>query len=488
MKLQDRFLLSVFAVVLVVMTASQVVQVSRQRTLMKVHESTSMVHEEKAFTEIVENLRTASDAALQDAMVQGDMDRFRKLMAGQKSVSYVRDFSVADIKGVFKYSTDTARVKQKLPPDLIEKLLKDPATIQRRSEDSHEVYQPLKVTNDCIECHADFKNLPVGGVFVYRYRVDSLREAQHQWSEFRLAMGNQTLVTSIAVGLGLLLLICSMLVFLVRKQIAKPLDRICGILSDKADEVGIAARNIADSSRLVAEGASAQAAATEEASASLEEMSAMTKRNAEDAGTAASLSAEARQAAETGAESMQQLNHVMREITDANNRMAGVLKVIDEISFQTNILALNAAVEAARAGEAGAGFAVVAEEVRSLALRSAEAAKSIAGMMGEATDKTKHGGTLSESARKQLDEIVLRVQKAASMVGEIAQASKEQLDGITQITTAVHEIDKVTQTNAASGEESAAMSQDLQSQAAKLREEVIELEHLVYGRAKTHKV
>jgi len=487
MKLQDRFLLSVFAVVLVVMTASQFVQVSRQRSLFKAQESASIEHEEKAYKQIVENLRNASDTALQDAMLQGDMDRFRKLMDGQKAVSYVKDFSVANTKGVYVYSTSANRVKQKLPAELIEKLLKDPTSIQRRTEEADEVYQPLKVTAACIECHADFKNLSVGGVFVYRYSVDSLREAEQQWRTFGTAMGNQTLMTSVLVGIGLLLLICATLVFLVRQQIAKPLDGICSILSDKADEVGSAASNIANSSRIVAEGASSQAASTEEASASLEEMSAMTKRNAEDAGTAASLSTEARLSAEAGAKSMQELNRVMREISDANTRMGGVLKVIDEISFQTNILALNAAVEAARAGEAGAGFAVVAEEVRSLALRSAEAAKSIAGMMGEATDKTRHGGTLSESARQQLDEIVLRVQKAASMVGEIAQASKEQLDGITQITTAVHEIDKVTQSNAASGEESAAMSQDLQSQAGKLREEVIELERLVYGRTKTHR-
>jgi hypothetical protein len=484
MKLQDRFLLSVFAVVLVVMTASQVIQVGRQHTLLQAEQAKSLAHEETAFDEIVDNLHHASDAALQDAMVQGDMDRFRKLMAGQKAVSYVKDFSVADNKGVFKYSTDASRVKQKLPSELSERLLKDPTMFQRRTDEAQEVYQPLKVTAECMECHSEFKGLTVGGVFVYRYSVASLKEAQQQWLEFGTAMGNQTLVTSIAVGLGLLLFICATLVLLVRQQIAKPLDGISKTLSDKADEVGTAASNIANSSRIVAEGASSQAASTEEASASLEEMSAMTKRNAQDAGTAAALSTEARQAAEMGARSMQELNRVMVEITDANTRMGGVLKVIDEISFQTNILALNAAVEAARAGEAGAGFAVVAEEVRSLALRSAEAAKSIAGMMSEATEKTRHGGTLSESARQQLDEIVARIQKAATMVSEIAQATKEQQDGISQITTAVHEIDKVTQSNAASGEESAAMSQDLQTQAGNLRTEVIELDRLVHGKRK----
>ncbi len=249
-----------------------------------------------------------------------------------------------------------------------------------------------------------------------------------------------------------------------------------------------AAGQISSASQQLAEGSSEQAASIEETSSSLEEMSSMTKQNAGNAQQANGLMGEAKQVVGTANASMIQLTESMAEITKASEETSKIIKTIDEIAFQTNLLALNAAVEAARAGEAGAGFAVVADEVRNLAMRAADAAKNTANLIEGTVKKVKEGSELVGKTNAAFQQVVGSSAKAADLVAEISAASSEQAQGIEQINTAVTELDKVTQQNAANAEESASAAEEMSAQAETMKGMVDELQSMVGGSAKAKRI
>ncbi len=259
------------------------------------------------------------------------------------------------------------------------------------------------------------------------------------------------------------------------------LNRTAAQLDEGSEQVTAAAGQVSAASQTLAEGSSEQAASLEETSSSLEEMASMTKRNAESAATAKDLSTQTRQAADTGNADMAEMRTAMDAIKASSTDISKIIKTIDEIAFQTNILALNAAVEAARAGEAGAGFAVVAEEVRNLAQRSAQSAKETASQIEVAIRNGDRGVQISEKVAEALRVIVEKARKVDELVGEISTASHEQAQGIGQLNTAVGQMDKVTQSNSASAEETASAAEELNAQALSLRESVAELRQLVGG-------
>ena len=277
------------------------------------------------------------------------------------------------------------------------------------------------------------------------------------------------------------ILIGTVLAFVITRSIVKPVHKIIADLTDGAEQVASASGQVSAASQSLAEGATEQAAGLQETSSSLEEMSSMTKQNADNAQQANTLAAQARNAANEGASSMQRMSGAINDIQKSSDETSKIIKVIDEIAFQTNLLALNAAVEAARAGEAGKGFAVVAEEVRNLAMRSAEAAKNTSNLIEESVKNAKNGVEISVEVSKQLEEIVTNVGKTTDLVGEIAAASQEQAQGIEQVNTAVSQMDKVTQQNAANAEESASASEELSAQAEQMHNIVQELAALVDG-------
>ncbi len=285
--------------------------------------------------------------------------------------------------------------------------------------------------------------------------------------------------------MGAVLALVAVVVWLTVKKLNAVILALSRNLNGASTHVEASAAQVSAASQSLAEGASEQASSLEETSSSLEEMSSMTKRNAENARQANDLAKEARDAADKGVGDMQAMSTAMEAIKVSSDDIAKIIKTIDEIAFQTNILALNAAVEAARAGEAGMGFAVVADEVRNLAQRSAQAAKETAGKIEGAIVKTGQGVDISSKVAAALNEIVTKVRQVDELVTEVAGASREQTEGIAQINVAVGQMDKMTQSNAATAEESAAAAEELNSQAEIMQQSVAELLQLVGDQRET---
>jgi len=288
--------------------------------------------------------------------------------------------------------------------------------------------------------------------------------------------------TGIVIGLALALVVGVAVAFVIIRGTSKALHEIADALNSGWAQVASASSQVSASSQALAEGASEQAASLEETSSSLEEMSSMTKRNADNSTKANEMANQARSAAEAGAADMKAMSAAMEAIKVSSDDIAKIIKTIDEIAFQTNILALNAAVEAARAGEAGMGFAVVADEVRSLAQRAAQAAKETSAKIEGAISKTGQGVEISAKVATTLETIVTHVHRVNDLISEVAAASREQNQGISQVNTAVVQMDKVTQSNAASAEETASAAEELNSQAESMKSTVNDLLALVGGR------
>lgn len=269
--------------------------------------------------------------------------------------------------------------------------------------------------------------------------------------------------------------------FLLARRITRQVAGLVARLQQAAAQGAATAGQMRGNSRQIAEGASEQAASLEETSASLEELTSMTSRNAGHAESAKELATQTRAAAELGAREMQAMSAAMGDIQVAGANIAKIIQTIDAIAFQTNLLALNAAVEAARAGESGLGFAVVAEEVRSLARRSADAARETGAKIEDCVAKSNQGANISGRVAASLAEIVGKTRQLDGLVAEIAGASREQGQGISQVNSAISQMDQVTQTNAAAAEESASAAEELSSQASSVDAAVRELANLVGG-------
>ncbi|HOI75214.1 MAG TPA: methyl-accepting chemotaxis protein [Syntrophales bacterium] len=293
---------------------------------------------------------------------------------------------------------------------------------------------------------------------------------------------NRILLFNFLALLAIGALMTSASFFLVR-SITRPINRATAGLTESSDQVASASAQVSATAQQLAEGANDQASSLQETSTSLEKMASMTRQNAGSASQADALMNQANTVVKKANDSMEHLTSSMREITAASEETSKIIRTIDEIAFQTNLLALNAAVEAARAGEAGAGFAVVAEEVRNLAMRAAEAAKNTSGLIEGTVKKIREGSDLVGKTSEAFSEVAVNSAKVGELVGEIAAASSEQAQGIDQINKAVAEMDKVTQQTAASAEESASASEEMTAQAQQMKSYVADLAAVIGDRS-----
>ena len=252
-------------------------------------------------------------------------------------------------------------------------------------------------------------------------------------------------------------------------EMINKINELMANITSAAEQVAAGAKQISDSSIVLSKGSTEQASSIEELTASLEEISSQTSHNAENANKANELTKAVKAKADQGNRQMKEMLKAMDEINVSSNNINKIIKVIDDIAFQTNILALNAAVEAARAGQHGKGFAVVAEEVRTLAAKSADAAKETTELIENSIRKVVEGTRIASETADSLREIVDAIDKVYNLINEIALASNEQAAGISQVNQGIIQVSDVVQTNSATAEETAAASEELTNQAELLQ-------------------
>ncbi len=293
---------------------------------------------------------------------------------------------------------------------------------------------------------------------------------------------NTQLLIYLVVGVVALFSIAFL--FFSTKKLVGTISEIASQEDVLAESLTSASVQLSTTSQQLSEGSNEQAASIEETSATMEETSSMVKQNAENTRQANNLAKQTSESATKGLSEMQEMIKSMEELKKSSGEISNIIKVIDEIAFQTNMLALNAAVEAARAGDAGQGFAVVAEEVRNLAQKSAQAAKDTSEIIDKNIELSERGGEISEEVHVSLNEIMEKSKNVNQLMDEISAASEEQARGTAQINDAIGQMEKVVQSNAATAEESAASAEELQTQAKTLREVVFRLNNIVKGENK----
>ncbi len=362
-----------------------------------------------------------------------------------------------------------------------------------KSNNTLHYFEPIRLTESCMACHGDpsqsatlwgnNQGLDPLGAPMENWKVGEIHGAFEVIQS--LVPANAAIRSSLAQAGGVLavgiMIIGLSFFFAVGHWVEKPILNATQMLREGAEQVSHGSSGVSAAAQLLADGATNQAATTEEISAAVQEMSSMTEQNAQNAQEAKRLADSAKTSAQAGDQSTQRMNEAIHDIQQSSSETAKIIKVIDEIAFQTNLLALNAAVEAARAGEAGKGFAVVAEEVRNLAMRSAEAARNTTSMIEESVQNAQKGVEITDQVTQSLTDIVTNIAKTTDLVNEIADASKEQADAVQHIHQSLNTMESTTQSNAASAEESSSAAAEMQHQAQKVNDIIEHLVEMIKG-------
>lgn len=487
MNLSTKLVLGLTVGCTLVMAVSQLVQQIRTKAyLRQLSVANTKLLEEQEW-QSADNVYRSVDNAIAGSLERGEMGKFAKHLEEQKQIKSLLEFSLYSRDGKVTHSTDASFLGQVLPEELSRALQQQLANgrykIRRRTPLAFEIVSVERVSADCVRCHTTWKTGEIGGYTVFRFSTQAMDKASGHWASAMVGMQRSSTLTGILAVACMMAVVALMTFLLVRWLVATPLAKTSQSLIEGADHLATTSIHLGEGAGKLSAAASQQAAALEETGASLEEMSGVTRRTAENAMRVQDLLGEARIAAERGSADVRKMGVAMQALQQSSTETAQIVKTIDEIAFQTNLLALNAAIEAARAGEAGSGFAVVSNEVRRLAQRTSEAARETALRIDDQLARTREGVSISSSVAEALNGITTKVSTVGELATEVAVAAKEQSQGIGQVNVTVAEIDKVTQTNAATAQETVQAVTQMDAEVLTLRQAVRTLDYMLTGKA-----
>lgn len=427
------------------------------------------------------NICRSVGRAVAGSIERGEMEKFSELIKAQNEVEGLLEFSLYGHNGIVSHSSDASFLEKQLPDNIKKQIQAEPEQILLYTDHTIEIYQPQKIKTDCLRCHTDWNPDGLGGITHFRFSTDFLTEAENQTAATISGLKKTFLRNFLFSSLGIILLVMLVMHRLLNIFVRQPLDQFVQLLTwyqegegdltrhihiKAKDEVGLLGKLfnafIVNLNKIIAhaqkaavevgKGANEQVKQMENISASVVETAIATRENADKARDVKALMKGVSDEIARANDAMDALTDAMNQLSHASDKMAKIINVIDEIAFQTNLLGLNAAVEAARAGESGVGFAVVANEIRRLAMRSADEAKNTSRLIKDTVKKIEDSSKIVSTTSDIFLMVTGKVEKAKQLVEDISLSSQDQAEWAESMGRALAEVGNTAHKNADRGE------------------------------------